>query len=72
MRKFAPDNDAILRHKLRRTLSSFTGVVMKDQTERKAMDTLKYYFTYNLKMQIRVAKTKKVLTFMQEKIRRIH
>lgn len=45
---------------------------MKDQTERKAMDTLKYYFTYNLKMQIRVAKTKKVLTFMQEKIRRIH
>ena len=50
MRKFAPDNDAILRHKLRRTLSSFTGVVMKDQTERKAMDTLKYYFTYNLKM----------------------
>ena len=50
MRKFAPDNDAILRHKLRRTLSSFTGVVMKDQTEKKAMDTLKFYFQYNLKM----------------------
>ena len=44
MRKFGPNNDAILQHKLRRTLSSFTGVMMKDQTEQKAKDVLKFYF----------------------------
>lgn len=64
MLKFGPNNDAILQHKLRRTVICFAGVMMKDQTEKKAMDVLKFYFQYNLKMQIRVAKTKGILTHL--------
>jgi len=44
MQKFAANNDELLQNKLKRTFSSFTGVMMRDQTERKAKDVLKFYF----------------------------
>lgn len=72
MKKFAANNDEILRHKLRRTFSSFTGVMMQEQSEKKAKDVLKFYFTYNLKMQTKVAKVKSIMDFLQKRVKCQH
>jgi hypothetical protein len=64
MIKFGPNNDAILQSKLRRTITCFSGTMMTYLTEQKAYNALRFYFTKNLKMQIKVVKTKNILTFM--------